>query len=451
MNLPEKYIKNMKDLLGDEFNHYIQMFDEPRSYGLRINTNKISVEDFLKISPFNLEPIPWTTNGFYYSEDQRPAKHPYYYAGLYYLQEPSAMTPAQVLPIQENDFVLDTCAAPGGKSTELAAKLNNTGLLITNDISASRAQALLKNIELFGIENSYVISEDLVKLEKNFQECFDKILIDAPCSGEGMFRKESGLIKSWEERGNEYYVSIQKQICKSALNMLKPGGMLVYSTCTFAISEDEEVISYMKECCPNIKILPIQVASFFEKGKEINGDKDLSNCIRLYPHKIKGEGHFVALIQKGEINTNSTVKKKKKVRIPLDDEFFKLLKKDFYDGEFEIKKDKLYFIPHNELNLKGVRILRSGLLLGECKKNHFEPSQSLALALKMNEFQNIINLSSEDIRTIKYLKGETLDISDISKTIKGWTLVCVDGYPLGFAKCQNGSLKNKYAQGWRWQ
>lgn len=451
MNLPEKYLENMKQLLNNEFDDYIRMFDQPRSFGLRVNTNKISVEDFLKISPFPLVPIPWTTNGFYYNEDVRPAKHPYYFAGLYYLQEPSAMTPAQVLPIEDHDLVLDTCAAPGGKSTELAAKLQHTGLLITNDISASRAQALLKNMELFGIDNSYVISEDLVHLEKNFHECFDKILIDAPCSGEGMFRKEAGLIKSWEERGNAYYVSIQKQICESALHMLKPGGKLVYSTCTFSPSEDEEIVLFMKECDPSLTVLPIECASYFEKGIVINHDVELNNCIRLYPHKIKGEGHFVALLQKGNKEQDSKKYKERKVKIPVDDEFFHLLKKEFTNGQFEIRKDKLYFIPDHNLNLKGIRILRSGLLLGECKKNHFEPSQSLALALTMDEFKNVINLTADDIRTIKYLKGETLDISDISKTIKGWTLVCVDGYPLGWAKCQKGSLKNKYAQGWRWQ
>ncbi len=451
MNLPEKYLDNMKELLKDEFDDYLLSFHQDRSFGLRVNTNKISVEEFLKISPFQLEPIPWTTNGFYYDASTRPAKHPYYYAGLYYLQEPSAMTPAQVLPIEENDIVLDTCAAPGGKSTELAAKLHHSGLLVTNDISASRAQALLKNIEVFGIENSYVISEDLVNLERNFHECFDKILIDAPCSGEGMFRKEPGLLKSWQERGNEYYVSLQKQICKSALHMLKSGGKLVYSTCTFSKSEDEEIVAYMMECEPSLKLLPIDESTYFEKGIEINGNAQLKHCLRLYPHKIKGEGHFVALLQKGDGPSQKEIKKKYKVRIPIEDEFFHLLKKEFYNGVFEKRKDKLFFIPDSTLNLKGVRILRSGLFLGECKKNHFEPSQSLAMALKMDEFKNVINFSSDDVRTIKYLKGETLDVRDISTTIKGWTLVCVDGYPLGFAKCQKGSLKNKYAQGWRWQ
>ena len=244
--LPELFIKNMQDLLQDEYPAYIESFNNERTYGLRVNTAKISVEDFLKISPFELEAIPWTSNGFFYDgEKYKPGRHPYYSAGLYYLQEPSAMTPAEIMPIEEGDFVLDTCAAPGGKSTELAAKLNGSGLLVSNDISNSRAQALLKNLEHFGVANTYVISEDLSKLSDKFANKFDKILIDAPCSGEGMFRKEPSIMKTWIELGNEYYVKLQKQITTSALKMLKDGGMLVYSTCTFSKLEDEEIIKHM--------------------------------------------------------------------------------------------------------------------------------------------------------------------------------------------------------------
>ena len=451
MNLPENYLKNMKDLLKDEYDEYIRCFDMPRSYGLRVNTQKISVEDFLKITPFELEPIPWTTNGFYYKEEDRPAKHPYYYAGLYYLQEPSAMAPAQILEIEQEDIVLDTCAAPGGKSTELAAKLNNTGVLIANDISASRCQGLLKNIELFGFENCFVSSEDLTKLKDSFFECFDKILIDAPCSGEGMFRKENGLIKSWQERGNEYYASLQKQIVQSALKMLKPGGKMVYSTCTFSPLEDEEIILFMKECEPSLKVLPISCASYFEKGLALNNQTDLENCIRLYPHKIQGEGHFVAYLQKGKQSDSKKKKKKQKATIPVKDEFFAYLKKNFYNGTFEIKKDKLYFVPSSPINTDGIRILRSGLLIGEIKKNHFEPSQALALSLKKEEFTQVLDFNVDDIRVIKYLKGETLDIKDMDSKMSGWVLICVNGYPLGFGKVTKGILKNKYAQGWRWQ
>ena len=200
MNLPEKYLNSMKDMLKDDFDDYLESFNDKRLYGLRVNNLKISTEDFLKISPFKLTPIPWIENGFYYEETDKPAKHPYYYAGLYYIQEPSAMTPANVLPIDEGDVVFDMCAAPGGKSTELAAKLNGTGLLITNDISNSRTKALLKNVEVSGVSNLCVLNEDPAKISGRFTEFFDKVLIDAPCSGEGMFRKDNKLIKAWEQQ-----------------------------------------------------------------------------------------------------------------------------------------------------------------------------------------------------------------------------------------------------------
>ena len=450
--LPELFIKNMQDLLQDEYPAYIESFNNERTYGLRVNTAKISVEDFLKISPFELEAIPWTSNGFFYDgEKYKPGRHPYYSAGLYYLQEPSAMTPAEIMPIEEGDFVLDTCAAPGGKSTELAAKLNGSGLLVSNDISNSRAQALLKNLEHFGVANTYVISEDLSKLSNKFANKFDKILIDAPCSGEGMFRKEPSIMKTWIELGNEYYVKLQKQITTSALKMLKDGGMLVYSTCTFSKLEDEEIIKHMLAECPELHLInPKTRYEKFEKG--IDG---LDECIRLYPHKIAGEGHFVALLQKGEKRQH---RETKETLVKFPDfqnadvlEFFKLLNKKFYNGSFEIKKDKLYFIPNNNIDFNGVRILRSGLLIGELKNKHFEPSQALALALKKEDFKQIINLSVDDPRVIKYLKGETLDLSDIDNKTKSWVLVCVDNYPLGFGKIAKGSLKNKYAKGWIWQ
>ena len=444
MNLPESFQHNMKDLFQENYETYIQSFDEKPYNGLRINTRKISVEDFLKINPFDLTPIPWTDNGFYYSEKDRPSKHPYYYAGLYYLQEPSAMTPAQVLPIEPGDFVLDTCAAPGGKSTELAAKLNGTGLLFTNDISASRAQALLKNLELFGISNGFVCSEDIPKLAQYFPNFFDKILIDAPCSGEGMFRKEPSIIKSWIERGNEYYVNIQKNIVENAIRMLKPGGMLVYSTCTFSQSENEDIIEYMLSLDKSLKVLPIPHRyEHFEWGRTQN----TKDCIRIYPFKVHGEGHFVALVQKGEKVESSDVVLK---TTSPDDEFLNMISKVWKNGNFQTIKDKLYFIPDLHTNTKGLRLLRTGLFMGEFKKNRFEPSQALAMALKPNEFKQTIHFDVNDERVIKYLKCETIDVSDLDTKMNGWVLVCVDHFPLGFGKISKGVIKNKYAKGWRY-
>ena len=440
-NLPDNYLKNMKDLLQDEYDLYLDCFDNDRVYGLRVNTNRISVKDFLKINPFDLIPIPWTDDGFYFKESDKPTKHPYYYAGLYYIQEPSAMLPAQVLPIEENDIVLDACAAPGGKSSKLANKLNKTGLLVSNDISVSRAQVLLKTLESQGIENAYVMAEDINNI--NLNECFDKILIDAPCSGEGMFRKEPELIKSWLERGNEYYANIQKDIIKKALELLKPGGKMVYSTCTFSKLEDEDIIEYALSICPELKVLPINKCNGFVSGLT---DKT-RNCVRLYPHKINGEGHFVALLQKGE-NKIPNKQTSSYASIP-NDEFFKLIKRQFKNGSFISRQDKLYFEPNTSINTKGLRVLRSGLYLGEYKYNKFEPSEALALALTKDDYDNILNFNLDDERVIKYLKCETLDVKD--KYVNGYVLVCVDGYPLGFGKVDKGILKNKYPANYRYK
>ena len=442
MNLPLEYLNNMKTLLQDEYDQYLDSFNRQRIYGLRVNTLKISVEDFLKISPFTLKPIPWCKDGFYCLEEEKPSKHPYYYAGLYYLQEPSAMVPAEVLDIEENDLVLDACSAPGGKATKLACKLKGTGVIVSNDISTSRQQVTLKNIENFGISNAYIISEDISKLKNNFQNSFDKILVDAPCSGEGMFRKEPALIKSWLERGNDYYASIQKQIIKDALDLLKDGGKLVYSTCTFSKKEDEDIIEYALSICPNLKVLPINSSDGFTSGLT---DKT-KNCVRLYPHKIDGEGHFVALLQKGDNKSNNEVINHS-TNINLD--FFKNINKPFINYQLINRENKYYLEPISSLNFKGLRVLRSGLYLGEYKHDKFEPSISLALNLKTNEFNNILNLSLEDPRVIKYLKCETLDVKEYG--LDGYVLVCVNNFPLGFGIVNKGTLKNKYPSNYRYQ
>ena len=234
----------MKAILGEEYDDFLAGFEKPRHYGLRVNTAKITVEEFKELVPFHLTQIPWVENGFYYEEEDAPTRHPYYYAGLYYLQEPSAMAPAALLPVDPGDRVLDLCAAPGGKSTELGARLKGQGLLVSNDISNSRAKALLKNLELAGVSNLCVTSETPEKLADVFGPFFDKILVDAPCSGEGMFRKDPDLIKSWQEHGPSYYAPIQRQILSQAVRMLKPGGYLLYSTCTFAACEDEDTVHW---------------------------------------------------------------------------------------------------------------------------------------------------------------------------------------------------------------
>lgn len=448
MNLPIQFQENMKKILKDEYDDYLLSFERPHYNGLRVNTYKIKVEDFLKISPFALETVPWCKSGFYYdSSKYQPAKHPYYYAGLYYLQEPSAMLPAEILDIEEGDIVFDGCAAPGGKSSQLLAKMSEDSFLISNDISISRCYPLNKNLQLTGRDNYMVISSDITNLASRFENSFDKILIDVPCSGEGMFRKDNSLIKSWLEKGNEYYQNIQKEIVGSVLKMLKPGGKMVYSTCTFSPTEDEEMIEFMLDKCQDLQVLPIDRFEGFACGSS----ERTKNAVKLFPHKIKGEGHFVALLQKGSTKLSNKCVENREVLPPLElSSFFQLIRKKWFNGTFRKINDRYYFCKDNNLDFDKIRIVNSGLYLGNLKNKRFEPSNALALSLKKDEFKNVLNLKSDDVRLIKYLKGETIEVKEFN-LIDEYALVCVEDYPLGFGKVNKGILKNKYEVNYRWQ
>lgn len=463
MRLPQKFTNNMIQMLGSEYEDYLRSLEDKRFYGLRVNTLKISVDDFLKIAPFALRKIPWIDNGFYYDEEAKPAKHPYYYAGLYYIQEPSAMTPANVLPVEEGDCILDMCAAPGGKSTELGARLRGSGVLVTNDISNSRAKALLKNIELFGISNAYVFSEDPAKLVQYYPEYFDKIMLDAPCSGEGMFRKDSRLIKSWEKNGPEYYSAIQKQLLLCAADMLKPGGILQYSTCTFSHMEDEESIKYLLKERPDMELADVKPYSGFVSGFAYDAEEEqlcLSKTVRIWPHRMQGEGHFVALVRKKGERTTCPVlsqgsEKISSTKLPKElTEFLQDIRLPIELQTLELREHRVYAVPRQFLCAAGIRVMRSGLLLGELKKNRFEPSQALAMALRQDQYCSAVCLSSADTRVTRYLKGETIEVDENADGLSrpfGWQLVCVDGFPLGWGKLSGGVLKNKYLAGWRIQ
>lgn len=459
MDFPAAFTEKMKNILGEEYEDFLKGYERTRHYGLRVNRTKLSADQFAKMSMYDLAPVPWIDNAFEYEDHVSPAKHPYYFAGMYYLQEPSAMTPANLLPIEPGDRVLDLCAAPGGKATELGAKLNHQGLLVANDISNSRAKALLKNIELFGIPNVLVTSEPPEKLAEKFPAFFDKILIDAPCSGEGMFRKNPGMMKDWETYGPKHYSELQRSIVPHALRMLKPGGMLLYSTCTFSPEENEGSVKYMMELDPDLEIveIPNRYEGFAPGRPELieGGTEDLKKCIRIWPHKMNGEGHFITLLRKksnGEVPEKKVKPKKEKALPALLEEFMKDCDYPINGNDIEIQEDRVYVMPEGIKGMKGLRFLRSGLLLGTLTKDRFEPSQAFAMVLKKEQYRAVIDLSSLDHRVIRYLKGETIEVDDLPlKRQKGWQLVCVDGFPLGWGKLVNGSLRNKYLPGWRWQ
>ena len=465
--LPLPFLERMKEMLGDDYDAFLKSYENPRTYGLRVNTAKLSCQEFEALSPFKLQPIPWISNGYFYNEESRPARCPYYQAGLYYLQEPSAMTPASRLPIEPGDFVLDLCAAPGGKATALGAALNDTGFLLANDISTSRARALLRNLELFGIKNMLVTDEKPAKLAQRFPSFFNKILLDAPCSGEGMFRKEEALARDWTPEKSAELSDIQKDLVLKAADMLRPGGMLLYSTCTFAPCEDEEVVAYLLSERPDMELIEMPGYEGFSAGRPkfagaaaVFDSEELRKCVRIFPHKMDGEGHFLALFRKkGDslppVFRSSEKGPDKNTRKWLDEFFAAIGLKTLGGQEFdwnrvEVRKDKVYYQLPFPLDLRGISFLRNGLYLGDLKKNRFEPSQPLALALHKGDIEATISLSVSDERITRYLKGETLNIEpDEAAHKKGWHLLCADGYPVGFGKLVNGILKNKYPAGWR--
>lgn len=468
-DLPQSFLDSMKEILGEDYEAFLAGFDGQRQYGLRVNTLKMNLEEFERIAPFHLKKVPWISNGYFYEAEDAPAKHPFYSAGLYYLQEPSAMTPASRLKVQPGERVLDLCAAPGGKATELGAALQGEGLLVANDINTARARALLRNLELFGISNSFVTNEPPHVLAERFPEFFHKIMVDAPCSGEGMFRKNPAVVDSWQEKGPEYFSKLQREIIVQAADMLLPGGMMFYSTCTFSPLENEKTITHLLKERPDMEVIPMEDYEGFAEGlTSYRGevfDESCKLCRRIWPHKMSGEGHFMALLHKKngvQQQVQQTVSQSSiwwekckglnKEQKAAAEDFFSHVN-IAYDGKrIDVRGDNLYYLPASKYDGRGLHFLRNGLFMGEFKKKRFEPSQPFALALHAQDFDQVLDFPAGDERLSRYLRGETLDVSDLiagEKKRKGWQLVMVAGHPLGFGKLVNNNLKNKYPAGWR--
>ncbi len=450
MNLPENYVIKMRNLLGGEFDDYLRSFDEKRYYGLRTNTLKIEPDELAKKLNFKLEKVRWCEEGFYYTEDDRPSKHPYYNAGLFYIQEPSAMSTGAMLEVKPGDRVLDLCAAPGGKSTQVGAKLKGEGILVSNDISASRCKALLHNIEAAGISNAVVTNETPQKLADKFQGFFNKIIVDAPCSGEGMFRKDKDAVRSWEEHKSEVCCSLQREILKNAAKMLSKGGVIAYSTCTFAPEEDEGIINEFLSEHKDFDILEVDKKKGFDRGRSewvLNCRKDIDLCGRLWPYKIKGEGHFLALLKRKGNNEEINLKKAANADSKLLNDYYNFMDKFMnikIDDSLEIHGRSLMKIPLN-IDFKGIRVVRGGLYIGDFKTKRFEPSQSFAMSLKKGDAKYTVDFALNNPSLMRYLKGESFEV----ESNDGWNLICVDGFPLGWGKVQKGRMKNKYLPSWK--
>lgn len=519
--LPQAFCEKMQKLLGEEYDAYRQSMEQDSYTALRVNTNKISMETWDTLCPFKQEQVAWTEKGRYYDAEQvQPSKHPYYYAGLYYIQEPSAMIPASLLPVQPGDRVLDLCAAPGGKATEIAAKLQGKGILLANDISVSRTMALAKNLQTAGIVNAVVTAETPANLAEYFPEYFDALLIDAPCSGEGMFRRDPHMTNDWLEHGPEYYAEIQKEILQNAYQMLRGGGYMLYSTCTFSGVENEEMIAWFLAEYPDMQICPVGRQPGFAPGRpDLTGKyqaDSLCHAVRIFPHQAKGEGHFAVLLQKSvsqsdrgktvermenesqglqmvnlcsgkerqdsksekcyagkgwqgnqKYRTAVSVKQQSNRRhgstVPIEKVVWWLehlgigSQETEWGDRLQSRKSQLILMPDGVAEMQGLRMIQSGLILGAMKGERFEPSPQLALAAQDTSRFPVVSFASDDIRVLKYLKGETVESTEVSHAeffsdSDGYVLVCVDGFPLGWAKwTRDGRLKNKYYAGWRMQ
>ena len=419
-----------KQLPENEWEAFFACYENKPFKGVRLNPLRGDVSALKALLPFLGAPVAWEKNGYYTAMEKLGAS-PYHFAGVFYSQEPSAMCAAPLLDVREGECVLDLCSAPGGKGTQLACEMNGKGLIVLNEPISARAKILSQNVERMGVKNAVVLNEYPAAIAKRFAGYFDKILVDAPCSGEGMFRKNAEeALSEWSEENVALCAQRQKEILDYATQMLKVGGKLVYSTCTFATAEDEgQVCDYLKN----------------------HPEMQLVQQEKLYPHKVDGEGHFAALFEKTERvgEWDARIKEAKASVTASSERAYRDFEREFFNRKFAARlyenNGVLYELPEGVFEWKGLQVLRVGIRLGEVKNGRFEPHHSLAMCAKKEDCKNVLDLTENDPRVEKYLHGETLDCENKN----GWCLVCVNGYPLGLGKVVNGTLKNHLPKGLR--
>lgn len=427
--LPEAFLRRMQQQLGGEYDDYLASLERPRAVALRFNPLKGAVPEL----PFVRENVPWEPMGFYYDPEARPGLHPYHEAGVYYLQEASAMSAVALLDPQPGEKILDLCAAPGGKTTQIAGRMAGQGFLMCNEVNPKRAKILSRNIERMGVANAVVTNEYPNILAQRFAGFFDRVLVDAPCSGEGMFRKEEAAVTDWSEETVEMCARRQAEILHSAALLVRPGGRLVYSTCTFAPAEDEETVTHFLENHPEFIREDIPAPWFAQVD---------TGAYRIWPHKVLGEGHFAAVLRKmeGEEEPLSIPGGEK---LPKQwQQFARELGIRLPDGKAVLFGDSLFWAPEEMPDIKRLKVLRSGLELGTVKKDRFEPAHALALWLDSCGCTADYPALSAEITA--YMHGEVLPGAQ-----KGWCLVKAGGYSLGWAKGDGRQLKNHYPKGLR--
>ena len=425
--IPEAFLQRMQTQLGSEYPAFLESLERPRAVALRFNPLKGEAPGL----PFVGEPVPWEPMGYYYDPESRPGLHPYHEAGVYYLQEASAMAPVVLLDPQPGEWVCDLCAAPGGKTTQIAGRMAGEGFLLCNEINPKRARILSRNIERMGVANALVTNEHPQRLADRFAGCFDRVLVDAPCSGEGMFRKEEAAVTDWSQETVTMCAQRQQEILRSAAMLVRPGGRLVYSTCTFAPEENEQTIAAFLQEHTDFVPEP-QDAPWFVAGENAS--------YRMWPHKLLGEGHFAAVLRKKETDGGYRPKEPGTKLPPEWLAFAKELGITLPDGKAVMFGQSLYWAPEGMPSLRGLKVERPGLELGVVKKGRFEPAHALALWLESCTRTQELS----DTELAQYMAGNV-----VKSNQKGWTLVRTDGYSIGWGKGDGTVLKNHYPKGLR--
>lgn len=427
--LPEAFLQRMEAQLGSEYPAFLESLERPRAVALRFNPMKGE----RPVLPFVREPVPWEPEGFYYDPETRPGLHVYHEAGVYYLQEASAMAPVALLDPKPGERVCDLCAAPGGKTTQIAGRMLGQGFLVCNEINPKRAKILSRNIERMGVANALVTNEHPETLASRFPGFFDRVLVDAPCSGEGMFRKEEAAVTDWSQETVQMCARRQREILDSAARLVRPGGRLVYSTCTFAPEEDEETVAAFLEAHPEFTPEPVE-APWFVPGENAS--------YRMWPHKLLGEGHFAAVLRKTQGESGEVPACPGEKCPKAWESFAKELDITLPEGKAVSFGQSLYWAPMELPELNRLKVLRPGLELGTERKGRFEPAHALALWLKTCAVTESFPPESPEMKA--YLHGDVVPSGK-----RGWCLVQAGGYAIGWGKGDGSVLKNHYPKGLR--